>query len=69
MADMSTLLSNGSTYFNYKGTFSILLLAYCDARYQFTLVDIGQNGNQNDSGTYKDSGTYSLSAQLPTTHR
>ena len=45
----------GSTYFNYKGTFSILLLAYCDARYQFTLVDIGQFGSQNDSGTYNDS--------------
>ena len=45
----------GSTYFNYKGTFSILLLAYCDARYQFTSVDIGQFGSQNDSGTYNDS--------------
>lgn len=46
---------SGSTYFNYKGTFSILLLAYCDAKYQFTLVDIGQYGSQNDSGTYNDS--------------
>ena len=45
----------GSTYFNYKGTFSNLLLAYCDARYQFTLADIGQFGSQNDSGTYNDS--------------
>ena len=56
---------NGSTYFNYKGTFTILLLAYCDVRYQLTLVDIGQNGNQNDSGTCNDSGSYSFSAQLP----
>lgn len=52
---------SGSTYFNYKGTFSILLLAYCDAKYQFTLVDIGQYGSQNDSGTYNDS---SISAAL-----
>ena len=52
---------SGSTYFNYKGTFSILLLAYCDAKYQFTLVHIGQYGSQNDSGTYNDS---SISAAL-----
>ena len=30
---------SGSTYYNHKGTFSMLLLAYCDARYQFTLID------------------------------
>lgn len=52
---------SASTYFNYKGTFSILLLAYCDAKYQFTLVDIGQYGSQNNSGTYNDS---SISAVL-----
>ena len=52
---------SGSSYFNYKGTFSILLLAYCDAKYQFTLVDIEQYGSQNDSGTYNDS---SISAAL-----
>ena len=52
---------SGSTYFNYKGTFSILLLAYCDTKYQFTLGDIGQYGSQNDSGTYNDS---SLSGAL-----
>ena len=33
---------SGSSFFKYKKTFSIALLAICDARYKFTLVDIGE---------------------------
>ena len=43
----------GSKYFNYKGFFSLVFLAICDAKYCFTFVDIGQYGSGNDSEVLK----------------
>ncbi|KAH9375056.1 hypothetical protein HPB48_009877 [Haemaphysalis longicornis] len=46
---------SGSLYYNYKGTFSIVLMAVVDSRYLFTLADIGEAGHLSDGGIVKDS--------------
>lgn len=43
---------SGSNFYNYKKSFSIVLLAVCDAKYMFTVFDVGAYGSQSDGGKY-----------------
>lgn len=40
---------SGTLYYNYKGFYSIVLMAVCDANCCFTLFDLWQYGSNNDS--------------------
>ena len=48
-------INSGSLFYNYKGYFSMALMAICGARYVFTLVDVGSYGFNNDSGIFRKS--------------
>ena len=44
----------GSVFSNYKGTFSIALLAIVDANYRFILVDIRSYGSHSESAIFNN---------------
>ena len=47
--------NSGSLYFNYKGFFSIVMLAVVDANYRFLWVDIGSRGASSDAQIFNNS--------------
>ena len=47
--------NSGSEYFNYKKSHSVVLLAVCNAKYEFIMVDIGDSGRQSDGSVYHNS--------------
>ena len=42
----------GSTFFNYKGSHSIVLMAAANCDYEFIMVDIREAGRQSDDGAF-----------------
>ncbi|KAH7980226.1 hypothetical protein HPB49_013942 [Dermacentor silvarum] len=47
--------NSGSVYFNYKGTFSVVLMAMVDRNCKSTLIDVGAEGHLSDGGTFENS--------------
>ena len=46
---------SGSEYFNYKGYFSLILLALVDADYKFLWVNVGASGSSSDAQIFNHS--------------
>ncbi|XP_067000348.1 uncharacterized protein [Anabrus simplex] len=47
--------NSGSLFYNYKKSFSIVLLALVDANYKFVMVDVGALGKNSDGGIFSNS--------------
>ncbi|XP_045123980.1 uncharacterized protein LOC123511938 isoform X2 [Portunus trituberculatus] len=60
---------SGSLYYNYKNTFSIVLLGVADGNYNFLYADVGCQGRISDGGVFKFTSLYNTlennSAHVP----
>ena len=55
--------NSGSEFYNYKGFFSIVLLAIVDYNYKFIFVDVGCQGRISDGGVYRNSFFYKVTQE------
>ena len=53
---IQALANSGSAFFNYKGTFSINLMAVSEAYYKFLSADVDESGCHDDGGAFRESG-------------
>lgn len=53
-------INSGSEYFNYKRSFSIVLLGLADSQYNFLFAEIGCHGRISDGGVFKNSTLYNI---------
>jgi hypothetical protein len=53
--NIETPPNSGSTYVNYKKSFSVILFALVDASYNFIMIDAGSFGRSSDGGIFSHS--------------
>lgn len=51
-------VNSGSVYYNYHGTYSIVLMAIADAEYRIRYADVGCQGRISDGGVYANTTFY-----------
>ncbi|KAI2661038.1 Protein ALP1-like [Labeo rohita] len=67
---IQAVANSDSQFHNYKGSFSVVLLAVVDARYHLRIIDMGAYGKSSDGGTLSSSNFgQALSHDAPTSHQ